>query len=346
MFSPSSFGSFRWMFVLLLVCLVAGTHWRGEAATSQPTSSQELKVKRLFSLEVGSRRFDPSGLTFGPKPGVLYTVNDKIRQLKVFQIDVPASSAKQTVLKVKTSLSSSKKVHLPHSKHFPRFRLRTDAEGIVYCDGAYFLASEQLRHVFRIEPKTGRTTQHPMAFQQYQRMTAARFRPVARFSISINAGLEGIACDASRRRLYLIQERQPRMVLVAQMPKVWKDKQPLVLLEHFDLPSLSLPKRVKGTVLPPDFAGASVADGFLYVLYRNARAIMKVDLKTHTLLATKTYIQLEKGLYKTPRPYGLAEGLAVKGRSIWLIYDNNRRRRVKSKDRRPVLVELLRPKGF
>jgi hypothetical protein len=330
----------------------------GRSPASQPTtvpvSIKELRHVRTvalqfrpYSLGLGRkwRRFDPSGLVYLPKQKRFYTVNDKARRFRLFSFSLPALGQQTTPIQ----MVYNHKVFWPEKPHahWPRFKMRLDMEGVTVCGGAVYVVSEQQRLVIRYHLKTKKVTRHPIDFATYERKTAQKWRPVPRFSVSFNAGYEGITCDPRRKRLYLIQERQPRMIFAASWLSTWKDGTALSLIDHFDLPSLFLPKRVKGVDLPPDFAGAAMSGSFLYVLYRNARVVMKVDPIRHALIQTVSYGKTESKLYASPKPYGLAEGLALSSQRLFLVFDNNGRPRAQlPTDRRPVVASFKRPKGF
>lgn len=305
----------------------------------------KLKLAKMWSLEPSlSGRFDPSGLFYWPQTKSLLTVNDKPDEVQVHTI-LPASP-KSSAREVKM-LFRAKATIQRTSPMFPGYRFMYDLEGITGCGGHLFVVSEEPRTIIRINPKTKATTSHTLDVEDYYKRSARMRHPIARFSFHPNAGFEGITCDPKTGRLYVVQERQPRYILVVSKPSEWKQGKKLRILSHFDLPTFSLPRQIRGIDSEPDFAGADFDSGSLYILYRNERLVLKVNPKTNSLVSSYSYRHVEDNLYQQRLPFGLAEGLVVKGNRIFIVLDNNRRPRVNnSSDIRPVLFSFVRPKGF
>ncbi len=323
--------------------------------SSQPTSSEnpftqlprpkELKLLRAITLNPPDRnRFDPSGLTFSPTNNLLLTANDKLQYPAAFSIQIPPPSQRETDLtpffKKKIKL---KKIYSPHWKNIYYY---LDLEGISLCKNSLLMISEQRREIFRLDLKTKKLTRHPISLANYERKTALSGRPLPRFSTWFNAGYEGIACDPKRKRIFIAQERQPRLIFALKFPKEWKEQTPLEPYDHFDLPSYGLPKKFKGFDLEPDFAGLDFKDGTLFALYRSARMLLAVNPETRKLKAAYSYYSSTKKLYKNNYPFGLAEGIAITKQYIWIIIDNNGLPRENTtRDRRPTLLQFKNPEG-
>lgn len=318
--------------------------------------------KSVKKTPLKETRFDASGLGLTIEKDFLVTVNDKLQRLAYFTIPLPLSS------KVAFSLGPPLEPSPFRGQEFPLFvqptyqgtselrgdldtifqtRHNLDIEGIASCNGRFLLIAEQQRQIFQIDPKKKRWTRHPIPITAYAMRSVRERRPLSGFSFSANAGYEGIACDEKHQRLYLIQERQPRVIFVAKLPKHWVSMQPIQIIDHFDIFSHDLPRYQDGKEIPPDLAGAHVDQGVLYLLSRNEYTVLKVDPQKKQLLGRVVYSHLESLLYDTHEPYGLAEGLVVHRDRIWLIFDNNGRpRKGRSADRAPLLLELQRPLGF
>ncbi|MCB9639332.1 MAG: SdiA-regulated domain-containing protein [Myxococcales bacterium] len=333
-------------------------------ATSTPYEMPvwDAKLVHAFSLrgDAGARRFDASGLGLDPLGRGLITVNDKPQKIGLFLLPVSLDghhkglqSLSPATLGVREQILPIKKLYQGkrtlRGKVDPVWKVRhyLDLEGVASCQGHVLMIAEQQRVLFRLDLKTRRWTKHPIPTKSYEELSARLYRPMPRFSRSPNAGYEGIACDEKRGRIYLIQERQPRLVLSAELPASWKDGQPLKVVGHFDMPAQGLPRYEGDKEIPTDFSGGHVDGDALFLLSRNEYAILKVDLQKKRLLGKVHYRHLEEKLFQTNEPYGLAEGLVVSGKRIWLVFDNNGRRRLgRPSDRAPVLLEIERPSGF
>ncbi len=307
----------------------------------------ELKLLGLYPLAVGEGRFDASGLTLAD--GALFTVNDKLQVPFIFQISFPAAASKPdsppSALKLRKFFKGTSRPPVRKSPHWKGFFLYLDLEGITHCRGQFFAISEQRKEVLRLDSK-GKLSYHPIDFEKYQRSSAMGGRPVPPPSIWFNAGLEGIACDSEGRRLFVALERQPRMIFVLKMPERWEKGTVLHPIDHFDLPTYGLPRKVGKFSLEPNFSGLDFRRGKLYALYRSARLILVADPERHRLLHAYSYYSSVYGLYRRKKPYGLAEGLAVGERYIWIVLDNNGSARSSdSSDRRPVLLKFELPRG-
>lgn len=338
--------------LVTLTLVYAGPSKPASQPTVSSTATPMLKVAGMWSLDSGrSSRFDPSGLVWWPATQSFLTVNDKPDEVHVYKIGSPASQPSRNKdgqhVRSLSLLLKSNAVIQRTSPMFPGYRFTFDLEGITACNGHLFVVAEEPRTIIRINPKTKVSTSHTLDVESYYRRSARMRHPMARFSYHSNAGYEGITCDPKAKRLYVIQERQPRYILVVDMPSVWKQGKQLRIHSHFDLPSFSLPRQINGIDSEPDFAGADMDKGFLYVLYRNERLVLKVNPKTHNMLAAYSFRHAEDRLYKQRLPFGLAEGLVVRGNRIYIVMDNNRRpRKLNPTDRRPVLLSFERPKGF
>ncbi len=291
----------------------------------------------------------------------LVTVDDKLQQLAYFTIPLPLNVkdfplgrplwpspfvGREYALPLRTSYHGKTEMRGELDSLFQE-RHYLDIEGIASCQKHLLLIAEQQRLLFRLDPKRKTWTRHPIPLSEYSARSVRNHRPLPGFSRSANAGYEGIACDEKQKRLYLVQERQPRVILVAELPTRWVSMQPIKIVDHFDVFSQDLPYYQDGKEIPPDFAGAHVDQGMLYLLSRNEYAVLKVDPKRKQLLARVSYSHIEPMLYETREPYGLAEGLVVHNDRIWLIFDNNGRpRKGRPTDRAPVLIEIQRPLGF
>lgn len=97
-----------------------------------------------------------------------------------------------------------------------------------------------------------------------------------------------------------------------------------------------------------DYAGMDVWNNQVYLLERNhLKLCPAVDLGSDSSSSALKCFHYrsthEQWGFDSP-PYGTAEGLAIDGDTIWLIFDNNQKGRlVDPNDRRPVLLSLTFP---
>ncbi len=312
------------------------------------SSIRPLSLKKAWTLQPpSSGRFDPSGLVYWPPSHSLLTVDDKLHQVKIFSIPLKHSRSLVDVKSVRLFFHSRVAVKRPMSDVWRGYRLGLDLEAITSCGSSLWVAAEQTRTLIRIEPSTGVATHHTLNLREYGKTSALDRHPMPGMSRDHNASFEGLACDEKHKRLYVIQERQPRLILQVRLPITFRHNQVLKIVDHFDLPSFHLPHRYGQVDSEPDFSGAAMNGKSLYVLYRNARLILKVDPIQHKLMDVRSYHHAVKHLYRLSKPFGLAEGIVVRGHRIWIALDNNGKPRWgRRNDRRPVLLEFARPSGF
>lgn len=317
------------------------------------TRTFTLTLRRMFSIQWKPSkrepwsRLDPSGLSIHPNGTTLWTVNDKARDVQVLELSVRGIGSGMSIAPRRIVQHSTRSWSLPSIPDWPRWKYRLDAEGLAACGQHWLIISEQLRSVIRVHRQTGLLTRHPIDVRTYERKAALKGHPLPRFSVDFNAGYEGIACSRDGRHLFVAQERSPRFIFIFKTPSTWRDNVPLVPVQHFDTMTFGLPQKIGRYVVPPDYSGLAIEGDMLYVLYRNARTLLKWNWRTSQLIASAYYGHLVKDLYRSNKPFGLAEGLALHSKSIWLILDNNGRSRMHKKaDTRPLLLELKRPKGF
>lgn len=100
-------------------------------------------------------------------------------------------------------------------------------------------------------------------------------------------------------------------------------------------------------MLDVHYSDLSWCDGSLFVLLRDSRQVLRVDPKTHAVLAQYRFARMEKAAdtaYIPKYPGGIMEGLAVDRSHIWLATDNNGcARRAHPQDTRPTLFRCRRP---
>ena len=192
-----------------------------------------------------------------------------------------------------------------------------DLEGIASdADGIIYVSEESRRIIYR----NGKAL-------------AIDWSPVEKyFRGGPNASFEGVAVGGGK--LWVANERSdPRIIVV--------DLTTLAVEDSFYVPATGFA-----------FGGSHYSDlcwfeGFLYVLDRNHRVILKVNPATQKAVAEYRFGQMEiqeEFAYQNDYPTGTMEGLAVDAKHFWLITDNNGKGRfANSQDTRPTLFRCEIP---
>lgn len=184
-----------------------------------------------------------------------------------------------------------------------------DLEGIYRCNDDYYLVNEQVRHVLKINILKNE-------FEVIKLDLNQAFKDIGTLldKISNNAGFEGLALNCKEQVLYIAQERDPRAIIIYDL----KDKSYQGIIQT---------ELETKTQISPDYSDLYYSNNFLYVLERNEWNILKIDLKTKEIIERFSFdensiLNLRK-VYKTNKPYGLAEALYIEDNQIVLGIDNN-----------------------
>ena len=248
--------------------------------------------------------FEPSALCFDDK-GDLYTVADKLHY-SLYKLDLTNSyKGYDATSEIKINKTQMLKLRIKKKNKF-------DWEGLVFYKGSFYGADERDRKVFKID-RNGSLTDLNIDTNAYMKANGIR-------NDVENSGLEGLTIDPVNEKMYLMKERQESVVLVVDM-KTNK------VTNHF---KVALP----GTV-EPTLTDASFYNGFLYVLLRSHRQVLKMDPNNGNILSIYDYRKFEEdqnnvyrkiptfGSGNDPEGYGVMEGLAVNKDSIYIASDNN-----------------------
>jgi hypothetical protein len=252
----------------------------------------------------GPGDFQPSGLAL--REGRLYTVSDK-ESGGVLEVDLERGQARVAL-----------PFHLPAGE-----RGHLDLEGIAPDPvGGFLVVSEQLGRVLAIAPD-GAGRWLPVDFVRPAR--------AAGLLATAGAGFEGIALFGDR--IVLAAERAPRGLVVARAGKAqaWQ----------MESTRLWLP-RGRG----PDFADLTVYAGRLFALVRNAEAIVELAPAGERFEERRWWsFAAAVGAYPyDDQRFGMAEGLAIDDRRVYVVLDNNgSSRRGSPGDRRAMLFVFARP---
>ena len=276
--------------------------------------ARPLKLIKALPV-VFHERVDPSGLTIRDK--TLFTVSDK-QDDTIFRIQITDGEA----------------ILVPHIK----FRLsepvavrRIDFEGLTCdADGIFYLVSESLFRVLRVDPREDYASWATPSVQ-------ACGKEAGLFQV-INANVEGIAL-VGRNQFVLCAERQPRGIIEVDMNTTpYKIK-----AFKYDKTSLKLPE---GRNL--DFADLFFENQTLYVLQRNSYVISKLVRNGQTFEEKDFWsyeaIETSEDLQYSNMEFGRGEGLCMDEDHIYVILDNNGDNRISDPDdRRPLLLIMQRP---
>jgi uncharacterized protein YjiK len=152
----------------------------------------------------------------------------------------------------------------------------------------------------------------------------------------LNAGLEGIAVleDGS---LLLAAEREDRGLIKVPSPAAGG------AIEVFPIPGTRFREALPFWRMP-DFSGLARDGGKLYGLFRNAHLLVELTLGEEGADEGQRawsygFIENDPQFAYIEERFGQAEGLAVSGDMVYLIFDNNQGPRLKNrKDHHPQLI--------
>ena len=204
---------------------------------------------------------------------------------------------------------------------------RLDLEGIEVHNGSFYLSNESSGEILKM--KDGNLTIEAIDFESINQKPSGWG----------NAGWEGLAIDTKNDILYLVKERQPRMIFVYDM----KSKK---FIDEFDIPQTEC----------MDFADAKFLDGHLYILERNGNYVTKIKPETHAVVSKYHYRHVAShpdGKLYGPSKYGMAESLLITENEIWIGLDNNGKevteyalKTFELSGNAPLFLKFKRPPGF
>jgi hypothetical protein len=282
-----------------------------EAEPLRPLHPVELKLERALPIET-MEAFEPSGLLL--HDGKLLTVSDR-HDDSVWEIVIESGTASlRRYLKFDPGDEESRPL---------------DFEGLSQePGGALLLASEARYRVLRVSPDG--------SADWYTPQLAILGRQAGLF-LKRNAGLEGVA-RLPNGRLLLAAEREPRGLIELPPGGNTDGMAWAVPGSAFEVPA--------GRSL--DFADLTVFDGSVYALVRNLNLVVRLERTGSEWREREgwSYAKTENDPRYTyeDRRYGLGEGLAIDQERVYLVLDNNERRRTAVEDTRPLLFIFRRPR--
>jgi len=291
-----------------------------------PSARAADPALKFLSLHAGDKPHELSGLAF--LGDTLVTVRDGKKNRAVYAVVLSpgALTLKKRIKLKKLQGFDAYERHLKKTD-FPLAKVgRFDLEGIATCGASVYLVNERAREALRIE--NGRLDIVPVKPDQEGLWTGEP-----------NDGLEGVAADCAGSVLYLAKEGPAPFVLVVDGKAAGAAKKKSYARAAADR--------------NPDISDLAFVDGFLYSLERNNHTIAKIDPRTFEVVARVSFADPVRGLYKTNKPKGLAEGLAISKDRIWLAIDNGERPFSKTakaahgvKGNGSAIVVFARPDGF
>ncbi len=208
---------------------------------------------------------------------------------------------------------------IPHQIEKP-----LDLEAIAVCDSIIYISNEANHSIYKM------TENGPQKLALDWKDQIKNWKK--------NTGLEAIAVDCDGGILYALKERSPRFIAQFSL----SDGQMMNLV---DLSAISDEDT--------DFCDALWQDGYLYILLRNACAIVKVNPKTFEVIHIASYANNCKNYWYSPTFFGMAEALWLTNDEIWIGLDNNglevspkAAENYKLQGTAPLIIKLKRPAGF
>ena len=256
----------------------------------------------------GPKKLQPSGLTL--LKSNLYMVSDK-HPNKIFKM-----VHKNGVMKLETDQSFKP----------PKKKKKLDLEGLTVDGyGSFYVLSERYKKVYKVNE--GKLELVPL------NNWGLKAKQKGFFKLK-NAGPEGLAM--MRPNLFAIAaERAPRGVLVTDHSKTTIQKLPNTLFNY-------------SGIRKPDLSGLFFYKDQLWGIARNAESIVRLVYKDGGYVedyaysfAHTTFNQLYQ--YRKMR-FGMAEGLAIDDKHIYIVLDNNGvKRNISKDDKRPLLLVFKNP---
>lgn len=299
--------------ISLMMSMASGCASGGAPADDWPLHQLTLVEETRLTPPEGVI-FQASGLTWDAE-GRLLTVDD--RQAAVYQIVPSAGTNGASLVVLHSDIAEARRIGTRGDEDE-----RFDAEGIAEDEqGRLYLCEESERNVWRLDPTSGDVERLDIDWS-----------PVRRFfnGLDRNAAFEGIAVEGGR--LYLANERSDPVIVVVDLAS-------RKVIDHFVVRPRTL------SFFGMHYSGLAAHQGRLFVLLRQHRVVLEVDLQTKRVLAEYDYRAAEDALgYVKDLPVGIMEGLAVDDEFLWLVNDSNLKPRQGTDDTRPTLLKFRRPR--
>ena len=335
-----------WLSIMLLSVSLSGYAQSVKSNKVDYSSNNQLgQVQTLSLLQyyLIDADFDtqPSGLALcqdSKGQRQLLMVSDKVDH-RIFQINAQLQESGQAIATlspfVKLTAIPGKTAPYPMNQQSKLARLRQlvpglryDWEGIACDDDYFYLASETMIDVLRVD-RSGQSL-------WLNTNTYAAAKKHGLFTQS-NAYLEAIGLT-DMGELVLGAERQARgLITLLQTENQWL---------HDVNTQLASPIKPPAEYRLPDLTGLAFYNGFLYTLERNAHLVCQRTLITYRSVNCWSYASAENDpvIRYADDKFGLAEGLAIGEDYIYIVLDNNGQSRlVDDHDTRATLLVFNTP---
>ena len=309
---------FAWGSMLVAALLTGCATARPKAKAPAPWPRYALEAAQIRQLNLpNGERFDASGLCFAPN-GDLLTVSD--RGPSVYRIEFIADTNAADVVKLPDCFTPEQLAPFSAEKTG-----RYDCEGVAADElGRLYLCEEENRWILRWDPLSRRVERLKIDWSPVQKY----FSPTDH-----NASFEGITIGGGR--LYVANEREQGRIIVV-------DLRTLKVTDDFEVRSSVV------SFWGPHYSDLCWFRGELFVLMREDHVILRIEPRSHRVLAEYDFRALEfapENKYRLVLPFvGVMEGLAVDDHDFWLVTDNNGLGRARyPRDTRPTLFRCPRP---
>ncbi len=297
----------------------------GPPVTCAGATPPELLLEKALPI-ASTDDFQPSGLAL--HDGRILTVSDR-HDNAIYEI-VPGAG----VATLRPFLHLRPPANGPHPTDLEGIALEADADQ-GHAGVAMLLASEGRSRVLRVEPD-GATVWITPALEEL-------VRPLGMLRLD-NAGLEGIA-RLPNGRILLAAERDLRGLIELPAGGL-RDEHDRAAAQAWAMPS--------SICTPPpgrqnDFADLAVWNGQVFALERNCHVVMHIE-RTPTAWIERdgwSYARTENDprFAYHDRRFGVAEGLALDDRHVFIVTDNNHDYlATDDQDRRPRLFVFQHPR--
>lgn len=267
-----------------------------------------------------SAALEPSGLAYCQ--GQLLMIADNQDQ-HIFEIHPEAEEDQRvTVYKTLENIPSAPQAPLPWSilleqQFSALFSQKTYDWEAISCDdqAKIWLASERFIALLKV------SQQGDLSWLETDIYTKGHAAGL--FQVN-NGFIEGMAWQAPNR-LFIAAERQERGILVAEI----KNQTQAEISQVQALPASALAEQAKRSA---DFSDLWLEADALYTLERNHFAVCRRTLTSYEVERCWSYDAIENSAdYRYPENnYGIAEGLARIGKQLFIVVDNNQKKRLKT----------------
>lgn len=303
------------------------------AQYSYSQNQQALQLVRALEV-VYHENTNPSGLAFcGNK---LLTVSDKHDHI-IFEIQIKSKTAELVPYLQLTEIPAAPAVNFPNSIKVKQIVLHNllnrkfDWEGIS-CDNDnnIYLASEAMIAVAKVSAQNKLQWLNLNLYHSGQKKVLFNLH---------NAFIEGITWAPSKEIFILAERSQRGLISLRQSSSGWRiNKIQPIPESNLDI------ARVRSM----DFTGASYHRNKLYTLERNLFSVCRRDPKSFAEEQCWSYQHIEtdeKYKYNNTK-YGTAEGIASDPNYIFIILDNNEKRRTATNSTNPQLLIFAKPNNW